>query len=236
MGAWVEDGNVTPSRAGQAIGAGTSGKPSILSTAYARRAEHSPLELARALIACFQSFAANFLLDDFRVTQFTLDGKGHIYLVDGPKVLHNSSLGDQVYDVWGTRHNQEDNTVRNCASDGDCPATHRLHSCLDNGELGRPRARGNRNVPHKAAPVPRRRCTMLTARMKQRRVDGVFRCDFRAGLEPTLAPPFHRRPRARLEDEEVPAESHRRGESNSTGEQAVVRGTLASHWRLSEVA
>jgi hypothetical protein len=148
MGAWVEDGNVTyvVRDCGQAIGAGTSGKPSILSTAYAKRAEHSPLELARALLACFQSFAANFLLDDFRVTQFTLDGKGHIYLVDGPKVLHNSSLGDQVYDVWYTRHNQEDNTVRNCASDGDCPATHRLHSCLydvcEPGSLPAPEATG----------------------------------------------------------------------------------------------
>ena len=148
LGAWVEDGNVTyvVRDCGQAIGAGTSGKPSILSTAYARRAEHSPLELARALIACFQSFAGNFLLDDFRVTQFTLDGKGHIYLVDGPKVLHNSSLGDQVYDVWGTRHNQEDNTVRNCAGDGDCPATHRLHSCRDSvcepGSLPAPEATG----------------------------------------------------------------------------------------------
>ena len=148
LGAWVEDGNVTyvVRDCGQAIGAGTSGKPSILSTAYARRAEHSPLELARALIACFQSFAANFLLDDFRVTQFTLDGKGHIYLVDGPKVLHNSSLGDQVYDVWGTRHNQEDNSALACAGDGDCPATHRLHSCLDNvcepGSLPAPEATG----------------------------------------------------------------------------------------------
>ena len=148
LGAWVEDGNVTyvVRDCGQAIGAGTSGKPSILSTAYARRAEHSPLELARALLACFQSFAGNFLLDDFRVTQFTLDGKGHIYLVDGPKVLHNSSLGDQVYDVWGTRHNQEDNTALACAGDGDCPATHRLHSCLDNvcepGSLPAPEATG----------------------------------------------------------------------------------------------
>ena len=148
LGAWVEDGNVTyvVRDCGQAIGAGTSGKPSILSTAYARRAEHSPLELARALIACFQSFAGNFLLDDFRVTQFTLDGKGHIYLVDGPKVLHNSSLGDQVYDVWGTRHNQEDNSALACAGDGDCPATHRLHSCLDNvcepGSLPAPEATG----------------------------------------------------------------------------------------------
>ena len=148
LGAWVEDGNVTyvVRDCGQAIGVGTSGKPSVLSTAYARRAEHSPLELARALLACFQSFAANFLLDDFRVTQFTLDGKGHIYLVDGPKVLHNSSLGDQVYDVWGTRHNQEDNTALACAGDGDCPATHRLHSCLDKvcepGSLPAPEATG----------------------------------------------------------------------------------------------
>ena len=148
LGAWVEDGNVTyvVRDCGQAIGVGTSGKPSILSTAYAKRAEHSPLELARALIACFQSFAGNFLLDDLRVTQFTLSGKGDIYLVDGPKVLHNSSLGDRVYGVWGTRHNQEDNTVRNCAGDGDCPATHRLHSCLDNvcepGSLPAPEATG----------------------------------------------------------------------------------------------
>ena len=149
LGAWVEaGGNVTyvVRDCGQAIGAGTSGKPSILSTAYAKRAEHSPLELARALIACFQSFAGNFLLDDFRVTQFTLDGKGHTYLVDGPKVLHNSSLGDQVYDVWGTRHNQEDNTALACAGDGDCPATHRLHSCLDKvcepGSLPAPEATG----------------------------------------------------------------------------------------------
>ena len=148
LGAWVEDGNVTyvVRDCGQAIGAGTSGKPSVMAPAYARRAEHSPLELTRALLACFQSFAGNFLLDDFRVTQFTLSGKGDIYLVDGPKVLHNSSLGDQVNDVWQTRHNQEDNTVRTCASDGDCPATHRLHSCLDNvcepGSLPAPEATG----------------------------------------------------------------------------------------------
>ena len=85
-------------------------------------------------------------MDDFRVTQFTLDGKGHIYLVDGPKVLHNSSLGDQVYDVWGTRHNQEDNSALACAGDGDCPATHRLHSCRDGvcepGSLPAPEATG----------------------------------------------------------------------------------------------
>ena len=148
LGAWVEDGNVTyvVRDCGQTIGAGTSGKPSVMAPAYARRAEHSPLELARALIACFQSFAGNFLLDDLRVTQFTLSGKGDIYLVDGPKVLHDSSLGDQVNDVWHTRHNQEDNTVRTCASDGDCPATHRLHSCLDNvcepGSLPAPEATG----------------------------------------------------------------------------------------------
>ena len=90
LGAWVEDGNVTyvVRDCGQAIGAGTSGKPSVMAPAYAQRAEHYPLELARALIACFQSFAANFLLEDFRAMQFTLDGKGDIYLVDGPKVLH----------------------------------------------------------------------------------------------------------------------------------------------------
>ena len=148
LGAWVEDGNVTyvVRDCGQAIGAGTSGKPSVMAPAYARRAEHSPLELTRALLACFQSFAGSFLLDDLRVTQFTLSGKGDIYLVDGPKVLHNSSLGDQVNNVWHTRHNQEDNTVRTCASDGDCPATHRLHSCLYNvcepGSLPAPEATG----------------------------------------------------------------------------------------------
>ena len=33
-------------------------------------------------------------------------------------------------EVWGTRHNQEDNSALACAGDGDCPATHRLHSCI----------------------------------------------------------------------------------------------------------
>ena len=80
------------------------------------------------------------------MTQFTLDGKGRIYLVDGPKVLQSSPLGDQVYRAWHTRHNQEDNSVLACAGDGDCPATHRLHSCLDNvcepGSLPAPEATG----------------------------------------------------------------------------------------------
>jgi hypothetical protein len=63
LGAWVEDGNVTyvVRDCGQAIGAGTSGKPSVMAPAYARRAEHYPLELARALIACFRSWASAFL-------------------------------------------------------------------------------------------------------------------------------------------------------------------------------
>ena len=80
------------------------------------------------------------------MTQFTLDGKGHIYLVDGPKVLQSSPLGDQVYRSWHTRHNQEDNSPLACASDGDCPATHRLHSCRDSvcepGSLPAPEATG----------------------------------------------------------------------------------------------
>ena len=63
LGAWVEDRNVTyvVRDCGQAIGAGTSGKPSVMAPAYARRAEHYPLELARALIACFRSWASAFL-------------------------------------------------------------------------------------------------------------------------------------------------------------------------------
>ena len=63
LGAWVEDGNVTyvVRDCGQAIGAGTSGKPSIMAPAYAQRAEHYPLELARALLACFRSWASMFL-------------------------------------------------------------------------------------------------------------------------------------------------------------------------------
>ena len=56
------------------------------SEVYDARARSAPLDLARAWLRCFRSFAerGGFVLTDFKPEQFTLDANGDIYLVDGP--------------------------------------------------------------------------------------------------------------------------------------------------------
>ena len=60
--------------------------PLLLSPAYADRARDAPLDLARAWLRCFRSFAerGGFVLTDFKPEQFTIDAVGTIRLVDGP--------------------------------------------------------------------------------------------------------------------------------------------------------
>ncbi|KAH8047484.1 serine/threonine kinase [Aureococcus anophagefferens] len=60
--------------------------PLLLSPAYAGRARDAPLDLARAWLRCFRSFAerGGFVLTDFKPAQFALDGLGRLTLVDGP--------------------------------------------------------------------------------------------------------------------------------------------------------
>ena len=52
--------------------------PLLLSPAYAGRARDAPLDLARAWLRCFRSFAerGGFVLTDFKPAQFALDGLG----------------------------------------------------------------------------------------------------------------------------------------------------------------
>ena len=66
-------------------GAGSAADPTILSEAFRKRASEHPLQLARSLLACFQSWAsAGFVQDDFYAPQFTMGEDGAIFLVDGP--------------------------------------------------------------------------------------------------------------------------------------------------------
>ena len=104
LGAWREGEHVWYAVAdgGRPIGmAGQPGKgtkATVLSDQFIELARHKPLELARALLRCFRSWAsAGFLLDDFKAQQFTLDGRGDVYLVDGPSLLRAFPVGEAVY-------------------------------------------------------------------------------------------------------------------------------------------
>jgi len=133
--------------------------PAVLATAFARRAATDPLGLARALLACFGSWtAAGWLQDDFRAQQFTMDGTGRVYLVDGPQLLANWPLGRQVLQTWSSRHRgtNADSAARGrdlnlyrepCGRDADCPFTRESHSChtagiCERGSRGAPESRG----------------------------------------------------------------------------------------------
>ena len=137
LGAWFEeDRNLTyvVRDCGETIGKGIIGKGSSMSLAYARRAADAPLQLARSLLMCFRSWAsAGFLLDDFRVSQFTLNGAGEIYLVDGPKALANAPLGIFAAACTSGQPGRGvllvNNTARACERDSDCPRSGYKHSC-----------------------------------------------------------------------------------------------------------
>ena len=123
---------------------GLKGKPVALAAAYRNRAAAAPLALARALLACFGSFAsAGYVVDDFKAQQFTLDARGLIYLVDGPRLLADSALGRAVArspKIYNARE-------RACAVDADCPFAKEHLSCrgagtCERGARGAPEARG----------------------------------------------------------------------------------------------
>ena len=116
LGAWREGEHVWYAVAdgGRPIGvAGQPGKGSkatVLSSEFIELARHKPLELARALLRCFRSWAsAGFLLDDFKAQQFTLDGRGDVYLVDGPSLLRAFPVGEAVYRA--TSHHRQKNNL-----------------------------------------------------------------------------------------------------------------------------
>merc|ERR1719263_2048175 len=104
LGAWREGEHVWYAVADGGRPIGTAGQPgkgskaTVLSSEFIELARHKPLKLARALLRCFRSWAsAGFLLDDFKAQQFTLDGRGDVYLVDGPSLLRAFPVGEAVY-------------------------------------------------------------------------------------------------------------------------------------------
>ena len=104
LGAWREGEHVWYAVADGGRPIGTAGQPgkgtkaTVLSSEFIELARHEPLKLARALLRCFRSWAsAGFLLDDFKAQQFTLDGRGDVYLVDGPSLLRAFPVGEAVY-------------------------------------------------------------------------------------------------------------------------------------------
>ena len=104
----------------------------MLSSEFIELARHEPLKLARALLRCFRSWAsAGFLLDDFKAQQFTLDGRGDVYLVDGPSLLRAFPVGEAVYRA--TSHHRQKNNLppppSNCRKNADCPSTKAHHAC-----------------------------------------------------------------------------------------------------------
>ena len=136
-------------RIGRGVSVGVGTQPTVLSVAFRRRAATQPLQLARSLFACFRSWtAAGFLEDDFKAEQFTLDGSGHIYLVDGPHLRGDSLLGEAVARTWPHRGaaNMLNRDVRTCAQDADCPFTKENHSCRGAGTC-EPGARGAPEAP-----------------------------------------------------------------------------------------
>jgi hypothetical protein len=137
-------------RIGRGVSVGVGTAPTKLSDAFRTRAAKQPLALARSLLACFQSWtAAGFLEDDFKAEQFTIDGTGQIYLVDGPHLRGDSLLGEAVARTWPHRGaaNMLNREVRTCAQDADCPFTKENHSfrgagTCEPGARGAPEARG----------------------------------------------------------------------------------------------
>ena len=137
-------------RIGRGVSVGVGTAPTKLSDAFRTRAAKQPLQLARSLLMCFQSWtAAGFLEDDFKAEQFTLDGTGQIYLVDGPHLRGDSLLGEAVARTWPHRGaaNMLNRDVRTCTQDADCPFTKENHSCrgagtCEPGARGAPEARG----------------------------------------------------------------------------------------------
>jgi hypothetical protein len=156
LGAWREGDHVWYAVADGGRPIGTAGQPgkgtkaTVLSSEFIALARHKPLELARALLRCFRSWAsAGFLLDDFKAQQFTLDGQGDMYLVDGPSLLRAFPVGEVVYRA--TSHHRQKNNLApppsDCRKNADCPSTKAHHACgvagdCEAGARGAPESAG----------------------------------------------------------------------------------------------
>ena len=134
--------------------------PMVMLPAFTKRAAEQPLALARSLLACFHSWtSAGYLQTDFKAEQFTMDGAGAIYLVDGPRALASSALGRGIVRTWGRHAGKRliSTKVRACEGDADCafkpPDNHncRTADACEAGSRGAPETRGK---CHEKACVP----------------------------------------------------------------------------------
>ena len=138
---------------GPPIGKTSRDKPPLMSRAFDKRARKRPLELAKAILACFGAWASRgYILDDFRAQQFAMDSDGTICMVDGPKPLTESPLGKAALRRWPSVHiRMLNNTARACHKDTDCPALKENLSCrgepgvhywCETGAVGAPESHG----------------------------------------------------------------------------------------------
>ena len=97
--------------------------------------------------------AVGYLQNSFKAEQFTMNYKGEVFMVDGPRLLANAPLGEAVLRTWGQKLGESAlqkflNSQRvKCDTDDDCPPTKNNHSCrrpgsCEAGARGAPEARG----------------------------------------------------------------------------------------------
>ena len=77
-GAWFSDDarhvSFVVGDCGPPIGKTSRDKPPFMSRAFDKRARKRPLELAKAILACFGAWASRgYILDDFKAQQFAMD-------------------------------------------------------------------------------------------------------------------------------------------------------------------
>jgi len=164
-GAWLEDGRPTyaVADAGAPLNRPrTRGSDALnLDVGYASLAREDPLGLARAILACFESFSAEFFLSDFRPDQFVFRATPLAFaLVDGPVFLDRKrhGLADR------RRRYSTASDARPCASDADCPKTPRFHACAGcRSRHCAPPCDGNTTAaPEAGGLCRRRRCAPIT--------------------------------------------------------------------------
>ena len=166
LGAWWDGLHVVlvVADGGEAIGEGPSGvgtAPNVMTAAFDARARNQPLALARSILECFGSWALDFLQDDLKAQQFTMDAHGTVFMVDGPKVAPDRPLGRAIHEAWGKKvhhgskgdHGALDGAKHECKRDADCPFTKESHSCRGAGTCapgtrGAPEARGKCHNTH----------------------------------------------------------------------------------------
>ena len=136
LGAWWDGPHVVlvVADGGEAIGEGPPGvgtAPNVMTAAFDARARNQPLALARSVLECFGSWALDFLQDDLKAQQFTMDAHGTVFMVDGPKVAPDRPLGRAIHEAWGKKvhhgakgdHGALDGAKHKCKRDADCPFT-----------------------------------------------------------------------------------------------------------------